>query len=170
MGYITQEDLLRADGNLVWNMAINRETNELDEDKIRQAISDAEAEIDSFLSRRYQLPLGVTEIPRPLQRVAVSLAFYWLSERDNQITELIQKRYDDAIKTLREMANGTRDLGLPTYATPAENVRVRKPDGAHLSPEGERLDVCAYWLRREAEGDVEITALPKNSNKTRGKK
>ncbi|HEB0330695.1 TPA: DUF1320 domain-containing protein, partial [Escherichia coli] len=86
----------------------------------RQAISDAEAEIDSFLSRRYQLPLGVTEIPRPLQRVAVSLAFYWLSERDNQITELIQKRYDDAIKTLREMANGTRDLGLPTYATPAE--------------------------------------------------
>ncbi len=24
MGYITQEDLLRADGNLVWNMAINR--------------------------------------------------------------------------------------------------------------------------------------------------
>ncbi|WP_370426973.1 phage protein Gp36 family protein, partial [Escherichia coli] len=56
MGYITQEDLLRADGNLVWNMAINRETNELDEDKIRQAISDAEAEIDSFLSRRYQLP------------------------------------------------------------------------------------------------------------------
>ncbi|EMR8996653.1 DUF1320 family protein, partial [Escherichia coli] len=57
MGYITQEDLLRADGNLVWNMAINRETNELDEDKIRQAISDAEAEIDSFLSRRYQLPL-----------------------------------------------------------------------------------------------------------------
>lgn len=62
MGYITQEDLLRADGNLVWNMAINRETNELDEDKIRQAISDAEAEIDSFLSRRYQLPLGVTEI------------------------------------------------------------------------------------------------------------
>ncbi|EHR8527296.1 DUF1320 domain-containing protein [Escherichia coli] len=120
MGYITQEDLLRADGNLVWNMAINRETNELDEDKIRQAISDTEAEIDSFLSRRYQLPLGVTEIPRPLQRVAVSLAFYWLSERDNQITELIQKRYDDAIKTLREMANGTRDLGLPTYATPAE--------------------------------------------------
>ncbi|HHL7596598.1 DUF2635 domain-containing protein, partial [Escherichia coli] len=39
-----------------------------------------------------------------------------------------------------------------------------------LSPEGERLDVCAYWLRREAEGDVEITTLPKNNNKTRGKK
>lgn len=51
-----------------------------------------------------------------------------------------------------------------------ENVRVRKPDGTHLSPEGERLNVCAYWLRREAEGDVEITTLPKNNNKTRGKK
>ncbi len=120
MGYITQEDLLRADGNLVWNMAVNRETNGLDEEKIRQAISDADAEIDSFLSRRYPLPLAVTEIPRPLQRVALSLAFYWLSERDNQVTELIQKRYDDAIKTLREMASGVRDLGLPAYAAPAE--------------------------------------------------
>ncbi|AXD31989.1 DUF2635 domain-containing protein [Salmonella enterica subsp. enterica serovar Braenderup] len=41
-----------------------------------------------------------------------------------------------------------------------ENVRVRRPDGAHLSPEGERLDVGAYWRRREAEGDVVIADIP----------
>ncbi|EHW6509073.1 DUF2635 domain-containing protein, partial [Salmonella enterica] len=38
--------------------------------------------------------------------------------------------------------------------------RVRRPDGAHLSPEGERLDVGAYWRRREAEGDVVIADIP----------
>jgi phage gp36-like protein len=64
------------------------------------------------------LPLNITTVPRPLRRVAVSIAIYWLSERDNQITDLIQKRYDSAVQTLKEMANGTRDLGLPTD-TPA---------------------------------------------------
>ena len=102
--YVTRDDLLAADGSLVWNMAIDKATDQLDETKIATAIEDADAEINSFLSKRYQLPLNITTVPRPLHRVAVSIAIYWLSERDNQITDLIP--------------NGTRDLGLPTD-TPA---------------------------------------------------
>lgn len=112
--YVTRDELLAADGSLVWNMAIDKSTDQLDETKIGSAIDDADAEINSFLSKRYQLPLNITTVPRPLHRVAVSIAIYWLSERDNQITDLIQKRYEAAIQTLKEMANGTRDLGLPT--------------------------------------------------------
>lgn len=124
-GYVTRDDLLRVDGNLVWNLAVKKDSGELDEDKISQAIADADAEIDSFLAKRYQLPLAVPEIPRPLHRVAITLAFYWLSDRDNQITELMQKRYDDALKALREMANGTRELGLPAHVTPVETDNGR---------------------------------------------
>ncbi|WP_141219922.1 DUF2635 domain-containing protein [Escherichia coli] len=51
-----------------------------------------------------------------------------------------------------------------------ENIRVRKPDGAHLSPDGECLNVCAYWFRRQAEGDVEITTLPKKDKHNQGEK
>ncbi|MFB6413097.1 gp436 family protein [Edwardsiella piscicida] len=76
--------------------------------------------MDSFLAKRFQLPLAIATIPRPLHRVAVSIAIYWLSQRDSQITDLIQKRYDDAIRTLKEIANGTRDLGLPTATQPPE--------------------------------------------------
>lgn len=115
--YVTRDDLLAVDGELVWNMAIDKSTNQLDDAKIETAIEDADAEINSFLARRFQLPLAIVTIPRPLHRVAVSIAIYWLSERGSQITDLIQKRYDDAIRTLKEIANGTRDLGLPT-ATP----------------------------------------------------
>ncbi|BBV67844.1 hypothetical protein STW0522KLE44_42320 [Klebsiella sp. STW0522-44] len=116
--YVTRDDLLERDADLVWNMAINKATNQLDDEKIASAIDDADAEINSFLAKRFQLPLAIESIPRPLNRVAVSIAIYWLSERASQISELIQKRYDDAIRTLKEIANGTRDLGLPTD-TPA---------------------------------------------------
>ncbi|EOI6871227.1 gp436 family protein [Yersinia enterocolitica] len=118
--YVTRDDLLAVDGELVWNMAIDKSTNQLDEAKIETAIDDADAEINSFLAKRFQLPLAIATIPRPLHRVAVSIAIYWLSERDSQITDLIQKRYDDAIRTLKEIANGTRDLGLPTASTTPE--------------------------------------------------
>ncbi|WP_078000352.1 gp436 family protein [Edwardsiella tarda] len=118
--YITRDDLLAVDGELVWNMAIDKSTGQLDNAKIETAIEDADTEINSFLAKRFQLPLAIATIPRPLHRVAVSIAIYWLSERGSQITDLIQKRYDDAIRTLKEIANGTRDLGLPTTSRPTE--------------------------------------------------
>ncbi|MDP8834517.1 DUF1320 domain-containing protein [Serratia marcescens] len=119
MGYATRDDLLVADGSYLWNVAINRETNQLDEAAITQALEDTDEEINSLLSRRYKLPLE-TAVPRILIRVAVSIAFYWLADRDNQATELVRKRYEDAIKTLKEIASGQRDLGLPTLEQPPE--------------------------------------------------
>ncbi|WP_084222850.1 DUF2635 domain-containing protein [Trabulsiella guamensis] len=45
-------------------------------------------------------------------------------------------------------------------------MRVRKADSSLLAPAGETLDVTAYWRRRENEGDVVITALPKVKTRT----
>jgi phage gp36-like protein len=120
MHYATRQDLLDADGSFVWNMAINRETNELDEVAIAQVLEDTDEEINSLLSRRFKLPLETT-VPRILTRVAISIAFYWLADRDSQATELVRKRYEDAIKTLKEIAGGQRDLGLPTLEQPTES-------------------------------------------------
>ncbi|CAM3169711.1 DUF2635 domain-containing protein [Moritella viscosa] len=36
------------------------------------------------------------------------------------------------------------------------DVRVRKPDGSHLEPEGESVTRSSYWLRRLRDGDVEL--------------
>lgn len=121
MQYATREDLMTADGSFVWNVAMDTEKQQLDEAAISQALADTDEEINSWLSRRYKLPLE-TAVPRLLKRVAVSIAFYWLADRDNQVTELVQKRYDDAIKTLKDIANGQRDLGLPTLEQPTEGT------------------------------------------------
>lgn len=42
-----------------------------------------------------------------------------------------------------------------------EGLMVRKPDGSRLKPDGELLPIKAWWYRRQAEGDVTITNVPK---------
>ncbi|VAC29037.1 DUF2635 domain-containing protein [Enterobacter hormaechei] len=44
-----------------------------------------------------------------------------------------------------------------------EGLKVRKPGGEHLNPEGEALPMSAWWHRRAAEGDVVITGIKAES-------
>jgi len=50
---------------------------------------------------------------------------------------------------------------MQVHATPTPGARVRKEDGALLKAEGEPVLRTAYWLRRQADGDVTLTdAMP----------
>ena len=40
--------------------------------------------------------------------------------------------------------------------TPAPHRLVRKPDGAPLAADGERVDLNSYWQRRIDDGDVVV--------------
>lgn len=42
---------------------------------------------------------------------------------------------------------------------PAEGTKVRKPDGKHLDPAGEIVEMSSYWARRLASGDVAEQAI-----------
>lgn len=117
--YVTKQDLIDRDEQMLWNFAIDRTTNELNDTWINQALDQADEEINSFLGRRFVLPL--VTVPGILNKVAITIAFYWLGDRDNQVTELLEKRYKDALTTLREIATGKRELGLPTLEAPAES-------------------------------------------------
>lgn len=88
------------------------------------ALTDAHHEIDSYLRARYTLPL----VPNgnTLQRCALDLAFYNLHE--NQVTELVEKRRDDWIKWLKDVAKGLvyLDVILPV---PGDGSAVPVVDG-----------------------------------------
>ncbi|ATA26585.1 hypothetical protein BIY26_08930 [Brenneria goodwinii] len=43
------------------------------------------------------------------------------------------------------------------HLKPKGSVKVRKPDGTYLKDDGEDLPLSSYWLRRIAEGDLEVT-------------
>lgn len=118
--YATKQDLEDRDGSMLYNFALDRSTDTLNDVWIDEALATADDEINGYLSRRYVLPLPT--VPDLLKRQAIVIAFYWLGDRDNQVTDLLQKRYDSAISKVKEIAAGKLDLGLPTPDQPPEGA------------------------------------------------
>lgn len=88
----------------------------IDEAAVERALEDAGAEIDGYLAGRYKLPLAT--VPRVLVNVGCDIARYRLY--DDRVTEQIQKRYDDAVKFLGNVASGKIGLGLDVAQAPVQ--------------------------------------------------
>jgi hypothetical protein len=59
------------------------------------------------------------------------------------------------------------------FVKPIGEALVRHETGAPLKPEGEEVILSSWWQRREADGDIEIGAVPEQAEtqsvKTKGK-
>lgn len=110
MSYCTPQDLIdrfgeaeliqrtdRADAAVIVAPVLNR------------AISDADAEIDSYLTA-YPLPL--TSVPANLVRIACDITRYYL--HGDVANEQVKTRYDNAIKYLMQVAKGAISIGPDT--------------------------------------------------------
>jgi len=75
---------------------------------VDQAIADTDGVIDGYLAGRYQLPL--TDVPPQLADLALTIAIYKLHpfEPDPKI----RSDYEQALKTLREIASGVFRLPI----------------------------------------------------------
>jgi phage gp36-like protein len=75
------------------------------------AIDDAETEVNSYIAKRYDLPLKIN-IPPYLRLVTIRIAVYylWLNKK-NAVTEDVLDNYDRSIKKLEKISNGTITLG-----------------------------------------------------------
>lgn len=58
------------------------------------------------------------------------------------------------------------------FIKPRDGVRVRDPQSnEYISQDGQALFCSAYWKRREADGDVQISnSKPLSKSKAKGKK
>ena len=81
-----------------------------DSTSVSQALTDASAEIDSYVAAKYDLPLATT--PTRFVKLAVDMAVYHLSTDAGVLTEEKRQRYDDAIRWLRDLDKGVLSLGL----------------------------------------------------------
>jgi len=52
------------------------------------------------------------------------------------------------------------------FATPKEGVLVRHENGKQLDAAGEPVERNSYWLRRERDGDVTLSAIPVETAET----
>ena len=110
MGYATLEDMLDRFGDDEVYIAFDRiGDGELDSAAVDQALSDADDEINTYLSARYQLPL--VTVPPVLTRLAAQITLYHGSP-GTTMTEEKRTRYKDAVIMLGKIGSGAISLGL----------------------------------------------------------
>ena len=69
-----------------------------------EAIARADAEIDSYLGVRYQVPLA--PVPHRVKALSVDVALYHLYSRRGVAPEIRRRQYEDAIAFLKLVAAG----------------------------------------------------------------
>lgn len=120
MMYTTQQELIdRYSENVLLVLADQDNDGVLDANVITQAITDASELMDSYLGKRYALPLPV--VPMPLKRICGDITLYLLSG-NGTVTDERRKRYDDAIKFLQALAKGEATLGAGVEQDNANSV------------------------------------------------
>lgn len=133
MSYASLDDMVKRyqRSNLDKLTADKSDNFEPDDALITQALQDASALIDSYISPRYPLPLSV--VPTALIRVCCDIAFYYLC--DERATEQCTQRYKDAVKWLHNVLSEKLPLGTDIHGTEpvSENLVEVKSDTAVFS-------------------------------------
>ena len=92
------------------------ETSVIDDATLNAALDDASDEINSYLAVRYTLPLVNT--PELLVRLCADIARYRLY--DDRMLDEVEKRYQNSVKLLKEIARGTASLPINSPITRSE--------------------------------------------------
>jgi len=115
--YATQSEFIEAFGAQLTIELTNLEeptATTVDATVMTRGLTRASALIDSYLAGRYALPLSTT--PEVIKALCLDIARYMMGH--NAQEEDVRQRYEDALKTLGLIANGTLTLGLPPADAP----------------------------------------------------
>lgn len=117
MSYCTTADLEEQISALeLLELTDDSGSGAVDVSVVARAIADADAEIDSYCGGRYGVPFS--PVPAMIRKLSVDLAIYNLYSRRSvlSISEERQKRYDNALRFLRDVARGLISLGADAPA------------------------------------------------------
>lgn len=128
--YCTEEDMIHRFGeDELIQLTDKNNVGGLNTDVLTRAISDANAEIEGYLSSRYSAP--VTPVPTTLVRVACDIARYYLY--DDMTTEHVSKRYNDSVAFLKGVARGDISIGISVEGEkPASKNTVQLESGGNV--------------------------------------
>jgi phage gp36-like protein len=124
--YATIDDLVRRFGQVEIIQLSDEQSVAVDEDKCNDALEDAAAEIDLYLSTRYQLPL--TSVPRVLVNIACDMARAYLYA--DRITDLVASRLTTARSLLKDLRDGKTMLGLDLAQQPVQTTQGPRSSAA----------------------------------------
>ena len=119
MPYATQQNMIDRFGQQELAELTDRTNGAvIDATVLGQALVDADAEINGYLSSRYTLPLA--SVPPILTKFAADIARYQLY--DTRASEQVKARYDDAIKFMKSLASGLVSLALDLVNQPVSDA------------------------------------------------
>ncbi len=111
MNYATVDSMINRFGRDDLILLTERQDSvpgEINQPAVEQALADATAEINGYISGRYQLPLD--PVPAVLERNCCDVARYFLY--GERAPEQIEKRYKDVVKYLVMVSKGDISLTL----------------------------------------------------------
>lgn len=119
MPYCTIEDIkkLLPEADLV-QLTDDEGAGTINPQRLEEAIAQADAEIDAYLSGKYAVPLA--PVPALVKKLSADIAVYNLySRRLEQIPETRAERHRNAVRMLEGIARGTISVGAATAPTPS---------------------------------------------------
>ena len=127
MTYATQQDLVdRFGAEQLAELSDRTSGTVIDTVVVGRALTDADAEIDSYLATAYALPL--VSVPAVLVRIACDIARYRLF--GDRVTEQVRQLYTDAVRDLKSVASGAIKIDGAVALQPSESalgVKVKSP-------------------------------------------
>lgn len=130
MAYAEPQDMIDRYGEASLVRIADRDGDrEIDTGLLESKIETASSAIDSYLGTRYAVPIASP--PPLLVNICCDIAHYQLF--DTNVLELVKERYQDALKLLRDIANGKATLGI------TENTLVSSGDAVVLKTDDDRI-------------------------------
>ncbi len=115
MPYATAQDIERIySASVLDRVAYNPDLSPpgRDPQMIARALDEAQAEIDTYLSVGYTLPIN--PIPPILRQLSVDIAIYRMALTFDKLTEEMRERYKSCCDLLKRIADGKAGLGIQT--------------------------------------------------------
>lgn len=109
MTYCTQQDLVDRFGStrlVQLTDRVNKPASTIDAVMVARHVADADSLINSYLAKRYQLPLTVP-VPAALTKVAVDLAWYFLLGDTVEKDSSAALAHREALSWLKSVSAGT---------------------------------------------------------------
>jgi len=130
MSYATATDLRQwIDEAALVQLTDDQDAGTADEDIIESVLEAASTEIDGYLGGRYELPMAAP--PAILKKLCVDIAGWLLHvRRDVGAPEHWQRRYDNAVRFLEQVAAGKITLGAgdPVKTTGSDTASITGPE------------------------------------------
>ena len=122
MAYIVQADLLADIPNdVLIQLTDDNKDGAVDATVVTDAITRAQSEVDGYLAKRYSVPIATP--PQLVKSLTATITCYRLfGRRGRGVPDDWSKRYDNAVRTLRDIAAGT--IALDVEPPPAESSAV----------------------------------------------